>query len=138
MPHDVWPALGPNGEDDHQKLNMNEDGELITTASGEFTQSGLKTELVDTEVTLNDSSWTLLPNTGALSGRNSILVQNQSTVEIKVTGVGGSTGGYVGFAVAAANSGEAGGWYTTDITDAIALYGRSSSGSAKVLVREIK
>jgi len=102
---------------------------LRTSAKGTLTPSGLTTGGLDTLIALSDSAWTALPSS-PLSGRNSIQIQNQSDVDIKTKFV--NTGDYsVGCIV------SAGGSQFYDITDSILIYGRSSSGSANVLVREI-
>lgn len=102
---------------------------IRTTASGEFRITGLTESGLDTEVILNDSGWVAIPSTPK-EGRNSIRIQNQSDVEIK-TNFSNSVG-YVGVIIPAGASDF------LDITDDIIIYGRSSSGNATVLVREIK
>lgn len=127
---DVYAALLQGTSDQYKKLIVDSDGKLI--AVGTFSPTGLSTEGKDTEVDVDDTGWTLLP-TSPLSGRNSIFIQNQSDVECKTTFVLGATGGYVGLII------EPGGFYSTDITDSIVIYGRAISGSSKtLLVREIK
>lgn len=100
------------------------------TVEGEFSPVGLTTQGLITVVTLSSTSWTALPPT-ALTGRNAVAVQNQSSVEMKVQHSSGSGGGYVGMVVPAL-TGER--FYA--ITDDIQIYGRLASGADQDVVVE--
>ena len=81
-----------------------------------------------TEVTANDSAWVALPGT-ALTSRNTLAIQNQGTVDCKINY--SNAVGYVGKILGAGDE------IFVDITDAIIVYGRSSSGNVTLLVEEI-
>ena len=103
--------------------------------------SGLSDSLVGIEglgssgrvsiVTLNGSGWTALPTT-ALSGRASILVQNQS---------GGGLTVLINYSNAAP-AGEGiqipdGGFKGMSVKDNVIVYGRMASGAGSVAVEEL-
>jgi hypothetical protein len=102
---------------------------LRTSATGTFTQHGLNTGGLVTEVTINNTTWTALPAT-PLASRNAICVQNLSGQEIKIN-YSSSISGYVGVVVA--NGLER----SYDITGAIVLYAKSKTSSCTVNVEEI-
>lgn len=117
------------------KFELDEDGEVRVrtstkgTLTGEISPSGLKNAGRVTEVTINSSSWTALPPT-SLTARNAIGIQNVSAQDIKVnfdTGVSG----FVGMLIAAGSE------RTYDITDAITIYGKCTTGSVVINVEEI-
>lgn len=94
-----------------------------------FTPSGLTTGGLITIVTINDSTWTALPPT-ALTARNAICLQNQSSTAIKIN-YDNTVVGYVGIEVGA------GGQRYYDITDSIPIYAKSSSGNVDLAIEEI-
>lgn len=94
-----------------------------------FTPSGLRNGGKITIVSVSDSAWTALP-ASALANRNALSIQNRSDVEIKIQ-YDNTTVGYVGVAIPP--KGER--YY--DITDAIVIYARSSSGTVDVTAEEI-
>ncbi len=102
---------------------------IRTTASGEFTFSGLKEGGTITEVTLNTSTWTALPAT-PLENRNAMSIQNRSGIEIKIN-YSGSVSGYEGIVIP--NSGER--FY--DISDTIIIYAKAATGNPTVNVEEL-
>ena len=105
--------------------------EFLDVIENTFTPSGLKNGGLDTIMTLVDSSWTPLP-LSALVPRNSLQIQNQSEVEILTTvNVNPQPSQTYGVKV------PAGGSAFIDITDEIIIYGRSTSGSASIVVREV-
>jgi len=122
----------PNHINDREYRKFTEiDGEpaVRTTASGEFSTSGLKTGGRITEVTVNSSTWTALPPT-ALVNRNALAVQNTSGIEIKVN-YDNSEPGYVGMVVADGVE------RFYDIKDTILIYGKSSGADATLNVEEL-
>lgn len=120
---------------EYQKFDLNGSGETAVrtitegTLTGAISPSGLKNGGKVTEVTVNPTTWTALPPT-ALTARNALAIQNRSGVEIKVNYDSGIAG-YIGMVVADGSE------RTYDITDAIPLYGKSSSGNAVLFVEEI-
>lgn len=82
-----------------------------------------------TVVALNDTTWTPLPAT-PLAGRRAITVQNRSGIEI-VLNFSPLTGGYVGVIV------PDGYERSYDISVAVLLYAKASSGTPSVTVEEI-
>jgi hypothetical protein len=113
-----------------QKKFMEIDGEVAvrTSARGEFRFTGLKDGGRVTEVVLTDSSWMPLPLV-PLTNRNAISIQNPTATPIKINYE--TPSGYEGMVI----SGEGERFY--DITEAIVLYGRSSSGTVTINVEEI-
>ncbi len=90
--------------------------------------SGLTIGGKNTLITLVDSGWTKLPATN-LTSRNTIGIQNNSLVDIAIN--------FVASGIVTDNwQLGPGGEFFTDITDGIDLFGRSSSGSATVIVLE--
>jgi hypothetical protein len=124
-------ALPAHINDREQAKFVELDGEVAvrTTASGEFSTSGLKTGGKITEVTVNDSTWTALPPT-PLTGRNALAIQNQSGIEIKVNYLN-TEPGYVGMVVADGIE------RFYDIKDTILIYGKSSGGDAILNIEEL-
>ena len=116
---------------EYTKFDTNVDGETVvrTTATGEFTFSGLKTGGKITEVILNTSTWTALPGT-ALADRNAISIQNRSGIEIKINYDSGVSG-YEGVVIP--NNGER--FY--DITDAIVIYAKATTGTPTINIEEL-
>jgi hypothetical protein len=116
---------------EYGKFDTNDEGEVVvrTTATGEFTFSGLKTGGKVTEVTLNSSTWTALPAT-PLTNRNAISIQNRSGIEIKINYDNGVSG-YEGVIIP--NNGER--FY--DITDTIVMYAKSTTGTPTINVEEL-
>jgi len=100
-----------------------------TSAKGEFTFSGLKNGGLITIVSINNSTWTKIPDP-ALVGRNAISIQNYSGEEIKLN-YSNSVGGYVGIAIP--DKGER--FY--DISDQIELYAKSKTGVVSVTIEEL-
>lgn len=80
-------------------------------------------------VTIDDSSWTKIPNAN-LADRNAIHIQNQSSVDLKYN-YDNTVIGYVGILV------PSGGSLYMDITDDIDIYAKSASGSVEIAVEEI-
>jgi len=113
------------------KFTTNDDGETVvrTTATGEFTFSGLKNGGEITMVTLNDSTWTALP-LSPLASRNALTIQNRSGIEIKIN-YDNSVSGYVGLIIP--TSGER--YY--DISETIVIYAKSASGTPEIAVEEL-
>lgn len=91
--------------------------------------SGLKTKGLITEITLNDTTFVALPTT-ALTGRSAIGIQNPSGIIIKLNFIV-SPGGFIGW-----NIGPAGEFYT-DITDAIEVFARATSGTPTITIMEL-
>lgn len=114
-----------------QKFALDSDGKVIvkTSTKGTFSPTGLNIAGRVTEVVLNDATWTALPAT-ALTSRNAISVQNQSTTAVKVN-YDNSVSGYVGMLI------PAGGERFYDITDSIVMYAKSESGTPTIVVEEI-
>lgn len=100
-----------------------------TTGNSTVTFRGLGIGGRVTEVTVNSATWTALPAT-ALTDRNSIAIQNQSGVEIKINYDSGVSG-YVGMIISDGSE------RTYDISDSIVLYAKSILGTAVVYVEEI-
>jgi hypothetical protein len=100
-----------------------------TTFSGEFTPGGLKIAGRVTIVSIDDTNWTALPAT-ALANRNAISVINRSGVQIKLN-YSASVSGYIGVPV------DNGSERFYDISDQIVVYGKSSSGSAELIIEEL-
>jgi hypothetical protein len=97
--------------------------------SGSFSVSGLKNGGRVTEVTINSSSWTALPPT-ALSNRNAMSIQNYSGVDVKLN-YDNATVGYVGAILQDGNE------RFYDISDAIVIYAKASSGTPTLIVEEL-
>jgi hypothetical protein len=102
---------------------------LKSRALGIFRVQGLTVEGKITIVSINDSTWTALPNT-SLADRNSITIQNTSGVQMKVQYDNG-VGGYVGVAI------EPDSERYYNITDGITIYGKSSSGTVDITIEEL-
>lgn len=122
----------PNHINDREQAKFVElDGEVAirTTASGEFSTSGLKTGGRITEVTVNASTWTALPPT-ALANRNALAIQNASGVEVKVN-YDNTEPGYVGMVIADGIE------RFYDIKDTILIYGKSSGADATLNIEEL-
>jgi hypothetical protein len=100
-----------------------------TSATGTFKFSGLSIEGRLTEVELSDSTWTALPPT-ALTNRNSISIQNNSGVQIKINYVN-TNPNYFGVII------ESGCERFYDINDNIIIYAKASLGSPKILIEEL-
>ena len=94
-----------------------------------FHYSGLSKGGKVTNVTINDTTWTPLPET-ALFERNAISIQNYSGVEIKLN-YDDSVVGYNG--VILVDKAER--FY--DVTDGITIYAKSKSGTVQVIVEEL-
>lgn len=122
---DPYVALGPLGTYDYKKLLVDGDGNLLTSATGEFSLTGLSVAIKTTTMNVGDTA-TAIPAT-PLTGRNSITIVNYSTTEILYIGnitvtadrVVGITSGYE------VNPGEG---FNLDITEDIVLYGRAETG----------
>lgn len=102
---------------------------LLVAGNFSSTPSGLNIAGRITEVTLNDTTWTALP-LAPLTMRNAMRVQNPTSIEIKIN-YDPLVVGYVGIVV-----GPSGENYW-DITDAIMVYAKSSSGNPVVNIEEI-
>jgi hypothetical protein len=113
------------------KFGTNDAGDVFVRTSGEgtFSQQGLSTGGRVTEVTLNSSTWTALPAT-PLANRNAISIQNRTGIEIKVNYSSGVSG-YVGMVI------PSGGERFYDITDAIIIYAKSTTGTPTINVEEL-
>lgn len=116
-------------EQDKFTLNSEGDTAVRGVVEGNFSFSGLRIGGRISEVTLNDSTWVALPTT-ALANRNSISIQNTSNVEIALQ-YDNSVATYSGVKVGV------GGERFYDLTDAITIYAKSSSGSAIITVEEL-
>jgi len=116
-----------------EKKKFLEDGEgnvtVRTTAKGEFKLTGLNVGGRITEVEINDSTWTPLPE-DALENRNAISIQNRSGIEIKLN-YDDSVESYSGIIV------DNGSERFYDITDTIPIYAKSQSGTVIINVEEI-
>ena len=104
-----------------QPLKFNNTGELLTSASGTFTMSGLKIRMKITNTTVNDTA-AMIPAV-SLTDRNSIIIENK-----------GSDTVFIGESDVTA-SGIKEGWellptafFSTDVTDAIAIYAIAPAG----------
>lgn len=109
------------------------DGGLVavrTSVTGTITPTGLKNGGRITEMTIDDSQWWPLP-ASALSGRNGLALQNQSTSSDLKINYDNSTAGYIGVKIPPL------GERFWDITDAVIVYARTQSGSITVAVEEI-
>ena len=122
---DPYVALGPLGKDDYQKLLVNAQGELITTATGTFSFSGLKDSFRITTMDVTDSA-TLLPAV-ALTNRNALSIANLSGADTLYIGKNTVTADRV--------TGTTSGWeigpnenMNLDITDDIVIYGIAEAG----------
>ena len=93
------------------------------------TPSGLRTAGRITEVTLNTSTWVALPTT-PLALRNAIRIQNRTGIECKLNYDPG-VAGYVGLVIDGAYD------EFKDITDAIVVYGKASSGTPILVIEEL-
>jgi len=82
-----------------------------------------------TEVTLDSTSWTPLPAT-PLANRNSVSIQNQSSVEFKIN-YDNSVTGYVGVIVLAQSER----YY--EVTENVLLYGKCNAGTTTILIEEL-
>lgn len=114
-----------------EKFDVNELGETVvrTTATGSFTFSGLKNGGKVSEVTLNSTTWTALP-ASALTDRNALAIQNHSGIEIKLN-YDDTEPGYVGIIMTDGSERQ------YDITDAIVIYAKATSGNPVVNVEEL-
>ncbi len=101
---------------------------IDTEVSGAVSIAGQKNFGKFTEVTINSTTWTALPAT-ALANRNSLTIQNQGSVAIKVN-PSNVPGGYVGMVI------HPSGDRSYNIGPSIVLYAKSSSGSVTVGVEE--
>jgi hypothetical protein len=109
-----------------QKLRV-----FLDTITAEFNPSGLKNAGRHSEVTVNDSSWTALPST-ALSDRNAIAIQNNSTTSnVKINYVN-SIGTYTGMTIR-----KNGGERQYDIKDTITLYAKAETGNVTLDIEEL-
>ena len=124
-------TLSPNINDLEKAKFVELDGDVAvrTTASGEFSTSGLKNSGKVTEVTVNSSTWTALPPIPKV-GRNAVAIQNASGVEIKVN-YDNAEPGYVGMVVADGIE------RFYDIKDTILIYGKSSGADAILNIEEL-
>lgn len=113
------------------KFVANSEGDTAVrgVVEGNFSFSGLRIGGRITEVTLDDSTWAPLPAI-ALADRNSISIQNTSTVEIAIQ-YDDSVPTYSGVKIGV------GGERFYDITDAIIIYGKSSGGNAVITIEEL-
>ena len=105
-----------------------DDANPIGGVDGTVTISGQKNSGKFTEVTINSTTWTALPST-ALANRNSLTIQNQGSVAIKVS-PSNVPAGYVGMVI------HPSGDRSYNIGPSIVLYAKSSSGSVTVGVEE--
>lgn len=92
--------------------------------------SGLKSGGKNTWVDVNDTTWTALPPS-PLSGRNSMMLQNNSNVDIWLN-FDNTVVGFTGSALLRSGSD-----FPLDITDTIFYYAKSSVGTVTVYVQEI-
>lgn len=116
---------------EYDKFTLNSEGETAVRGivEGNFSFSGLRIGGRISEVVLDDINWTALPLT-ALANRNSISIQNISGLEIKIQ-YDNTTVGYLGVAIAP------GGERFYDLTDAIVIYAKASSGTPTIIVEEL-
>ena len=97
--------------------------ELVGNLTGSFSPSGLTIAGEFTQVSINDTGWTLVPAT-ALTDRNQINIQNFTGFEVKIRF--DNTGGYLGMRIP--DSSER--FY--QITESILIYARAESGAGTV------
>jgi hypothetical protein len=83
-----------------------------------------------TIVSIDSTTWTALPAT-KLTGRFTLLVQNQSGVEIKLN-PDNTTVGYVGYRMADGND-----KYYYNILESFTMYAKASAGTVNILVEEL-
>lgn len=137
MSESTYPTNLPMSLDDREygKFELDSDGKIRVrtttegTLTGEISPSGLKNAGRVTEVTINSASWTALPPT-ALTDRNAIGIQNVSPQAIKVN-FDPLVAGFVGMLIGAGSE------RTYDITDAIIIYAKCTTGSVTINVEEI-
>jgi len=129
-------TLSPAIKDrEFDKFTLDDDGFTAVrttttgTLTGEIKPTGLNTGGRVTEVTIDSTAWYPLPAT-ALLNRNAIAIQNLSGKEVKVNFDPG-VAGYIGMVISDGSE------RTYDITDAIIIYAKSSSGSAVLNIEEI-
>jgi hypothetical protein len=101
----------------------------IGTVTGEFTTSGLKIAGRISVVTINDATWTALPLV-ALTNRNAILIQNQTSVQAKIN-YDNTEPGYVGIWI------NGNGELYRDIKDTILIYAKCYTGSIDLVIEEL-
>jgi len=117
-------------EDSDGKTAVRTLSEIKGSVDASFYPSGLSKEGRATELMINSTTWTALPDT-ALTDRNALSVQNLSTdTDIKLN-YDPNTSGWVGVLV------KAGYERYYDITDGIVIYARTESGTAQVVVEEL-
>lgn len=97
--------------------------------SGTVTQSGLHIAGRVTEVSVNPTTWTLLP-ASPLSARNAMAIQNYSGQQIKLN-YDPLAVGYVGVIIDDSNE------RFYDITDTIPIYAKSVSSVVTIIVEEL-
>lgn len=116
---------------EQQKFGCNSDNLVYVRTSGEgtFRPAGLQNGGKITIQTVNSTTWTALP-AAALTDRNAISIQNQSTTEIKIN-YDNTVVGYVGLII------PAGGERFYDITDSIFIYAKSALGTIDLAIEEI-
>ncbi len=106
-----------------------------TTSKGEFSPTGLKTDLLTTTMSVGTTP-VKLPAT-ALVGRNSIELHN---LDLSLTLYVGKTSSVTADAIIGTTSGkeiDAGSFWSLDITPDIDLYGVVASGSILLKVTEV-
>lgn len=133
-------------EDQFQKLTHNdrtnysyyidENGNVIqkTSAKGEFTPSGLRTNIKTTTMDVGTTA-TKLPAT-ALTGRNSLEIHNLDSNETLYVGGASVTADRVN-GTTSGKEVDAGSFWSLDITDDIEIYGIVATGTVKLKITEV-
>lgn len=116
---------------EYQKFVDHAAGQTAVRVAGNFSAqfSGLNVAGKVSEVTINPTTWTVLPAT-ALTNRNAIAIQNRTGQEIKIN-YDPLTVGYVGIVI----DDKSERFY--DITDNILIYAKSKTSSCVVFVEEL-
>jgi len=121
---------------EYDKFDLDENGKVIvrTSATGDFSTSGLKTGIRTTTMLVGTTA-VKLPAI-ALAGRNSMTIHNKSESQILYIGGSNVTADSVIGTTGGAEIGP-GSFWNTDIKGSIEIYGRVDSGSILIKITEV-
>jgi len=114
---------------EQEKFQKDSQGKVAINVLGKTSPSGLNIGGRITEITLSSTSWTALPSV-ALANRNSIAIQNNSGIEVKLN-YDNTISTYTGIILLDGNE------RSYDITDSIVIYAKAKTGTPTIIIEEI-